>query len=265
LLVVDVSDDFDAGSRRIESFKQRFPGGRVVVLADQHELTEMVSAFELAASAYLAKVATCETFIKPLEPVTLGVTFVPPEILTLISDRKARNRSGCVADEGHANGDDNGGEEVAIVGAAVGTNKWVAPAEITNGSRLSARQRSILHCVVQGDSNKSIARKMAIAEAAVKVHVKAILRKSRVHSRTQAATWAISNGSLSPAKDELPALEGPPIEPFPNFAMAQVATAGDRTGQHHCRRANSMERATSRRPGVCVSSTKTVDLICPLL
>ena len=60
---------------------------------------------------------------------------------------------------------------------------------------LSARQQSILDCLIQGDSNKTIARKIAIAEATVKVHVKAILRKIRVKNRTQAAIWAIHQGS----------------------------------------------------------------------
>jgi two-component system nitrate/nitrite response regulator NarL len=48
--------------------------------------------------------------------------------------------------------------------------------------------------LIEGDSNKLIARKIEIAEATVKVHVKAILRKIRVHNRTQAAIWAMSNG-----------------------------------------------------------------------
>ena len=53
-----------------------------------------------------------------------------------------------------------------------------------------------MHCLIEGDSNKSIARKIDIAEATVKVHVKAILRKIRVQNRTQAAIWGMNNGSL---------------------------------------------------------------------
>jgi len=51
----------------------------------------------------------------------------------------------------------------------------------------------ILHCLIRGDSNKSIARKIDIAEATVKVHVKAILRKTRVQNRTQAAIWGMNH------------------------------------------------------------------------
>ena len=59
--------------------------------------------------------------------------------------------------------------------------------------QLSPREKLILRCLVEGDSNKSIAKKIDIAEATVKVHVKAILRKLRVHSRAQAAIWGMKN------------------------------------------------------------------------
>ena len=52
----------------------------------------------------------------------------------------------------------------------------------------------ILRCIIEGDSNKCVARKIDIAEATVKVHVKAILRKIRVQNRTQAAIWGVNNG-----------------------------------------------------------------------
>ena len=65
--------------------------------------------------------------------------------------------------------------------------------------RLSPREKIILRCLIEGNSNKCIARKIEIAEATVKVHVKAILRKIRVQNRTQAAIWAMNNGSLTQA------------------------------------------------------------------
>src|SRR5258707_12821767 len=69
LLIIDVSDDFDTALQQIESFKKRYPAGRVAVLAHQHQLTDVVSAFRVGANAYLVKIATCDTFIKSLELV----------------------------------------------------------------------------------------------------------------------------------------------------------------------------------------------------
>ena len=69
-------------------------------------------------------------------------------------------------------------------------------AEEPAAPHLSPREKAILSCLIDGNSNKSIARKIDIAEATVKVHVKAILRKIRVQNRTQAAIWGMNNGSL---------------------------------------------------------------------
>lgn len=246
LLIIDVSDDFDAALAQIVSFKHRYPAGRVAVLAHQHQLTDMVSAFRLGANAYLVKVTTCDTFIKSLELVMLGVTLLPPEILTFISDQQDRSRNGGAAgqngrtaddedddDDGLADDDDDegGDDDGEMVGIEVGTNEHVSQAKSSYIPRLSARQQSILHCLIQGDSNKTIARKMAIAEATVKVHVKAILRRIRVRNRTQAAIWAMSNGPfISGKNDASPALEDLSIEQFSSLGVAQGLSEGHKNG-----------------------------------
>jgi len=112
LLIIDASDDFDTASAQIASFKHRYPAGRVAVLAHQHQLIDMVSAFRLGANAYLVKVATCDTFIKSLELIMLGVTLLPPEILTFISDRQDRSRNGHAAGyNGHAAADEDDADD----------------------------------------------------------------------------------------------------------------------------------------------------------
>ncbi len=242
LLIIDVSDDFDTALQQIESFKKRCPVGRVAVLAHQQQLTEMMSAFRAGANAYLVKIATCDTFIKSLELVMLGVTLLPPEILTFISDRQDRSGNGRPAGyNGHAaddkddpddrQADDDDGDDGEMVATELGKNEQVHQARTSYTPQLSARQQSILGCLIQGDSNKTIARKMAIAEATVKVHVKAILRKIGVHNRTQAAIWAMNTGPFISAKDDAsPSLGELPVEPFPSLDVAQVLSAGRENG-----------------------------------
>ena len=65
---------------------------------------------------------------------------------------------------------------------------------VRNHHSLSEREAQMLEGLVKGHPNKVIARTCDIAEATVKVHIKAILRKIRVENRTQAAIWAMSNG-----------------------------------------------------------------------
>ena len=208
LLIIDVGDDFDTAFAQMKSFKQRYPAGRVAMLAHQRKLNIMVAAFRLGANAYLAKVATCDTFIKSLELVMLGVTLLPSEILSFICHRQHHSRAAGhsghavhrvnIPDDGNADKDSDG----EMIGTKGETNELV-PRAMTSLTPLSTRQQSILRCLIQGDSNKSIARKLAISEATAKVHVKAILRKIRVHNRTQAAIWAVSTASVISVKDDI--------------------------------------------------------------
>jgi two-component system, NarL family, nitrate/nitrite response regulator NarL len=234
LLVIDISDDFDAALRQIQSFKHRCSAGRVAVLAHQQQLTEMVSAFQAGVNAYLVKVASCDTFIKSLELVMLGVTLLPPEILTFISDRQERGRAAGDKDAPNEHSDDD--DDVESVGCdgdtvEAGLKERVERTQASYTPSLSGRQRSILACLIQGDSNKTIARKMAITEATVKVHVKAILRKIRVHNRTQAAIWAMSTGPFISAKDDASSdLERLPVESLPAVGVVPALSADHENG-----------------------------------
>ncbi len=175
LLVIDSGGDADAAVAQIALFKEQNPSARVAVLTDRYRLSEMTSAFRAGANLYFGKHIHCDAFIKALELVMLGETILPPELLSLIGDRKLDGDDPIIDDDGH----------------------WEARAPSGERSvpQLSARERCILRCMVDGDPNKVIARKIEIAEATVKVHVKAILRKIRVRNRTQAAIWAMNHST----------------------------------------------------------------------
>jgi two-component system nitrate/nitrite response regulator NarL len=126
-------------------------------------------AFRLSVSAYLLKRINFVTLVKSLELVMLGESLFPADVLTEI---------------GKEHGVDIQVEKEVIA---------YSPPTSHSGRGLSARETQILKCLIQGDSNKVIARRLQIGEATVKVHIKAILRKIRVQNRTQAAIWAVNH------------------------------------------------------------------------
>ena len=128
---------------------------------------------------------TCDVFVKSIELVMMGETIYPPAFLSFVIDPDAGNF-------------DETAPRDAQRTIPVATEDTIVVTEDTIAPQLSPRERSILRCLVEGDSNKCIARKIDIAEATVKVHVKAILRKIRVQNRTQAAVWGMKNSSLTP-------------------------------------------------------------------
>jgi two-component system, NarL family, nitrate/nitrite response regulator NarL len=243
LLIIDVSDDFHAAAEQTAAFKRRYPAGRVTMLAHRPQMTEVMSAFRAGANAYFAKAVTCDTLIKSLELVMLGETILPPAVLSLILDLPRASSNARMPTQGDHDRDDHGrsdgGEnsnedeyevddyedayesdssEYGQLVASLAACAELAAATRVHTPRLSARQQSILRCLIRGDSNRMIAHDMNIAEATVKVHVKTILRKIRVHNRTQAAIWAINNSSSISVVDELPSSSAPmPLHPSPKL------------------------------------------------
>jgi len=185
-LVVHTGNDFDVAIEQIELLRDQYPGGRIAIVADHYRLGELVSAFRAGANGYFVDVMTCDVFIKSMELVMMGETIFPPPFLSFVLGQEGdRLGEGVLRKE----------KNQAIL---VTTQDMLTP-------QLSAREKSILRCLIEGDSNKCIARKIDIAEATVKVHVKAILRKIGVQNRTQAAIWGMNNGSLTrPANDSSP-------------------------------------------------------------
>ena len=175
-LIVHTGDDFDIALKQIALFRNRHADARIAVVAAHHRMNELASVFHAGANGYFVNVSSCDRFIRSVELVMMGGTIFPPASLSFILDA---NRPRLV--EAAAN--DRNGEQIPF---AAGD----APAPA-----LSPREKVILRCITEGASNKCIARKLDIAEATAKVHVKAILRKIRVQNRTQAAMWGIKNGS----------------------------------------------------------------------
>ena len=61
-------------------------------------------------------------------------------------------------------------------------------------TRLTEREREILHHLACGKSNKAIAKALAISHDTVKLHVRHILSKLNMTSRVEAAVFAIEHG-----------------------------------------------------------------------
>src|ERR1700733_767450 len=206
-LLVHTGDNFDAAVEQIELLRDQHPGGRIAIVADHYRLGELVSAFGAGVNCYFVDM-TCDVFIKSMYRVVMGETIFPPAFLSFVLD-----------------------PEGAILGEAAprDENNQAMPirAKNTFAPLLSTREKLILRCLIEGDSNKCIARKINIAEATVKVHVKAILRKIRVQNRTQAAIWGMNNGTLKrPADDSSPHSTVSKRPPIPLEVISEIKRIG---------------------------------------
>ena len=67
---------------------------------------------------------------------------------------------------------------------------------------LTEREIDVLENVARGESNQQIAENLHITVNTVKTHLKNILAKLQVENRTQAATYAIRTGLISPNQND---------------------------------------------------------------
>lgn len=162
---------------RVRSLKVEYPNSTVVVLGEEIEALVVLAAINAGASGFLRCTVMRDILVRSLELTMLGQTVVPTQLLKIMCDRVL----GATA---------TGREQVSLPPSP----KVIAHVANDFGKHahrpFSIREAAVLNSLMHGESNKSIARNLRIAEATVKAHVKAILRKIDVKNRTQAALWA---------------------------------------------------------------------------
>jgi two-component system, NarL family, nitrate/nitrite response regulator NarL len=161
LIVFDFAPEEECGST-LGHLRQVCPAAKFVVLTSEVSRQSLAKAVEWAVDAYLLKDLSAEALARSFQLIMLGQQIFPTKcMMSMLYDQSEQS-----------------------YGALDGVQ--------TSG--LSPRELQILRALVNGKSNKAIARDLNVAEATVKVHLKALLRKARVHNRTQAAVWALNQG-----------------------------------------------------------------------
>jgi two-component system, NarL family, nitrate/nitrite response regulator NarL len=184
ILFVINADNAQAALCEIRLVKKQYPAARIAVLARNTQTSDLETILRAGANVCIGDFLTCDVLLKSLELVMLDEGVLPFMVIPT-----APNASG--QHEGEESATGHAAEELPSVAA-----------KEAYAARLSDREKSVVRCLVEGNSNKVIARKIDIAEATVKVHIKAILRKIQVQNRTQAAIWAMNHdASLSAIND----------------------------------------------------------------
>jgi two-component system nitrate/nitrite response regulator NarL len=65
--------------------------------------------------------------------------------------------------------------------------------------QLSQREKEILALLVEGLNNAEIARRLGISQNTARAHAQRVLTKLQVHSRLEAAAFAVRHGLVGPA------------------------------------------------------------------
>ena len=143
MVILDFSDDGSDGELEIlKQMRGANEDTKLIVLTNTMSVWLLTRALSAGADAYLLKSLSPEPFLQSLRLVFLGEKVFPTQLAPVIASQQLG---------------------LALLGARTSSAKI-----------LSGREREILRYLVQGESNKVIARQFGIAEATVKVHLKAV-------------------------------------------------------------------------------------------
>jgi len=157
--------NLDEIGKSIRLLRSLMPDCKVALIIEANEPIDARRVLTLSPDACIFNLGSRDTLIKILE-----LTFMDQRVFAL-------SQSMAIAND----------PAVKTVGNDVPNRAGASPT-------LSPREHQILVSVAEGRSNKAIARLYNLAPATVKVHLKAILHKTKTHNRTQAAIWAIQRG-----------------------------------------------------------------------
>lgn len=185
LLILGTSNGQMDFTSSVKTVKTHRPSAKIVLLVEAYDLAQVQAAYRAGVDAYLLKTISCQALVKSLDLVLLGEKVFPAAVLALASEAGQQVQHVQLSIVPSRDGQQQGTDQDRPVVTTVMDQLQL--------ERLSSRETVILRCLMDGESNKLIARKFDIAEATVKVHVKAILRKIRAKNRTQAAIWAVNH------------------------------------------------------------------------
>jgi len=134
----------------------------IVMLTTSSEESDLLAALRAGAQGYLLKDMEPDELVAALAQIAAGKTVVTPQLTGV------------------------------LISAIKGDSPSVARGSAL--SELTPREQEILRYLAEGRSNKVMAKHLGISDGTVKLHVKAILRKLGVHSRVEAAVFAVEQG-----------------------------------------------------------------------
>jgi two-component system NarL family response regulator len=161
VVLMDVRMPGQSGVEAAARIHEELPDVRIVMLTGSDDEQDLFAALRAGASGYLLKEVSIDELADAVRAIDRGEGLVAqPLVATLLREFTSLSRR-------------------------------FDDADADDAPRLTDREVEVLRLVARGMSNKEIAAQLVIAENTVKNHVRNILEKLRLRSRTEAAMYAV--------------------------------------------------------------------------
>jgi DNA-binding NarL/FixJ family response regulator len=156
LVLIDAALGLEGSPNLVTRMLEACPQARVIVLGDDHDADLLLAAIRAGAAGVVGKTYGASTVLRVAGAVLQGEGAVPRGMLLELARRM------------------------------VATDRPNSPL-----SRLSPRERQVLALLSRGWDNARIGRDLFISQHTVRTHIQNILEKLGMHSKLEAATFAM--------------------------------------------------------------------------
>lgn len=137
----------------------------VLIVSEIADPGTLFSAVEAGADGYLDRSGTLSDLVAAIRRVHSGHACIPPELLGALLRRLILRRRD---------------EDLAV----------------ERFGRLSRREREVAALLVKGLDNRAIAEALVVSPHTARTHIQSVLEKLEVHSRLEAATFAMEHNLI---------------------------------------------------------------------
>jgi two-component system nitrate/nitrite response regulator NarL len=156
MILLDLNMKDMNGVEVLKTLKDEGLESRIIMLTVSDQAEDLMAALQAGADGYLLKDMEPEDLMQQLAEAARGKITISERLTQLlVTSLREKSRPASLAEAG-----------------------------------LTEQESRILDHLIDGKSNKLIARDLGIAEGTVKVHVKHVLKKLNLRSRVEAAVWA---------------------------------------------------------------------------
>lgn len=185
LILLDLHMPGMNGVSSVAEVRRIFPGAAIVIISANSDAAIITAALKNGANGYIPKTTSGKALVTALRLVLDGETYVPSALLNQINTTAlSKPVPGLTPSNDEPNAD--------------------LPGDL---AKLSSREANVLRLLIDGKSNKEIARDLHVQEVTVKLHLRNVYRKIGAGSRTDAVRIALSQQGIESWLQSNPANE----------------------------------------------------------